>query len=91
MDVGGHVGHVFQVANINKNNDMYASMQIYGDLRSRKTGQKTGCKTSEQKWCQKTENGSLGCQFWRLLDHFLASFLHVDFKLKKKTFDETGL
>ena len=48
MDFGGHFSDFLARGRHQKLNDVIANMRISGDLRSQKTGLKTGCKKGEQ-------------------------------------------
>ena len=48
VDFGGHFSDFLARGRHQKMNDIIANMRISGDLRSQKTGLKTGCKKGEQ-------------------------------------------
>ena len=48
VDFGGHFSDFLARGRHQKLNDVIVNMKISGDLRSQKTGLKTGCKKGEQ-------------------------------------------
>ena len=77
MDFGCHFCDFLERGRHQKFNDIHANIEISADLRTQKTGQKNGCKTSGQTGVQKLDKwrpgGSILGAIWSLFGISVAS------------------